>query len=101
MSMMTKIRSISILVSLFIGLMALPSINFVHDAFAVSAGTQAQNNYTINDPAVKYHCFETYDNGTYKIEAGHLVPCPIDSGDNAWMMASAALVLMMTPAGLA
>ncbi|MEO9362501.1 MAG: ammonium transporter, partial [Nitrososphaera sp.] len=29
------------------------------------------------------------------------MPCEINTGDNAWMLTSSALVLMMTPAGLA
>ena len=72
-------------------------INFSGTAFA----------YTENDPAVKYSCFETNDDGSYVTQTDNetgevsLVPCAIDHGDNAWMLTSSALVLMMTPAGLA
>ncbi|MGI0024663.1 MAG: ammonium transporter, partial [Nitrososphaera sp.] len=77
---------------------ALVTINFSGTAFA----------YAPDDPAVKYHCWldedgdENLDTVTDE-ETGevNLVPCPIDSGDNAWMLTSSALVLMMTPAGLA
>jgi ammonium transporter, Amt family len=34
-------------------------------------------------------------------EEGNLIPAPIDTGDHAWMMTASALVLVMTPAGLA
>src|SRR5919108_1332957 len=63
--------------------------------------------YTADDPAVVYSCFETdEETGNYVTETDeegnvNLVPCEIDHGDNAWMLTSAALVLMMTPAGLA
>src|ERR671919_2307330 len=62
--------------------------------------------YTEDDPAVVYSCFETNEDGTYVTETDeegnvNLVPCAIDHGDNAWMLTSSALVLMMTPAGLA
>src|SRR5213593_1121968 len=77
---------------------ALVTVNFSGTAFA----------YTVDDPAVKYSCFQTNDDKSYKFQTDadgkptdQLVPCPIDSGDNAWMMTSSALVLMMTPAGLA
>ena len=32
---------------------------------------------------------------------GTVTPCDIDNGDNAWMLTASALVLMMTPGGLA
>src|ERR687895_50427 len=75
---------------------ALATVNFSGTAFA----------YTEGDPAVVYSCFETNEDGTYVTETDEegnviLVPCAIDHGDNAWMLTSAALVLMMTPAGLA
>src|SRR5437867_1649726 len=58
--------------------------------------------YKPDDPAVKYHCFVTSANGTYNLTAeGDLIPCVIDHGDNAWMLAASALVLIMTPGGLA
>ncbi|MCI0561229.1 MAG: ammonium transporter, partial [Nitrososphaera sp.] len=72
----------------------LVSVNFSGTALA----------YAPDDPAVKYHCFLDEDeDGNLDIdpETGELIPCPIDSGDNAWMLTSSALVLMMTPAGLA
>ncbi|AFU60274.1 ammonium transporter NrgA [Candidatus Nitrososphaera gargensis Ga9.2] len=66
--------------------------------------------YTANDPAVPYHCFID-QNGDGAITAADevedeegnmaLVPCEVSPGDNAWMMTAAALVLVMTPAGLA
>src|SRR5215216_3181420 len=75
-----------------IGLTGLFSVNLLGNALA----------YTEDDPAVKYQCFEQNEDGSYnKTAEGDLIPCPIDHGDNAWMMTSAALVLMMTPAGLA
>ncbi|HEY3095151.1 MAG TPA: ammonium transporter [Nitrososphaera sp.] len=77
---------------------ALATVNFSGTAFA----------YTVDDPAVKYHCFQTNDDGSYKFQedengnpTDQLVPCEINAGDNAWMLTSSALVLMMTPAGLA
>src|ERR671918_3048737 len=76
---------------------ALATVNFSGTAFA----------YTEGDPAVVYSCFETNDDGTYVTQTDNetgevsLIPCPIDHGDNAWMLTSSALVLMMTPAGLA
>jgi ammonia channel protein AmtB len=50
--------------------------------------------YTPDDPAAVYHLWETD-------EEGNLIPAPIDTGDNAWVMTASALVLVMTPAGLA
>jgi Amt family ammonium transporter len=73
------------------------SINFSGTAFA----------YTEDDPAVVYSCFDTNEDGTFVTQTDNetgevsLVPCEIDHGDNAWMLTSSALVLMMTPAGLA
>src|SRR5919199_726029 len=75
----------------------LGTVNFSAPVFA----------YTANDPAVVYHCFEKNDDGSYVTQKDNatgqenLVPCKIDEGDNAWMLTSSALVLMMTPAGLA
>jgi Amt family ammonium transporter len=58
--------------------------------------------YKPDDPAAKYHCFATDANGNYNLTAeGDLIPCEIDSGDNAWMLTASALVLIMTPGGLA
>jgi Amt family ammonium transporter len=73
------------------------SINFSGTVFA----------YTEDDPAVVYSCFDTNEDGTFVTQTDNetgevsLVPCEIDHGDNAWMLTSSALVLMMTPAGLA
>src|ERR671916_2480211 len=81
-----------LLILVAIGLTGLFSVNLLGSALA----------YTEDDPAVKYHCFEQNEDGSYnKTAEGDLIPCPIDHGDNAWMLTSAALVLMMTPAGLA
>nr|WP_294805274.1 ammonium transporter [uncultured Nitrososphaera sp.] len=58
--------------------------------------------YKENDPAVPFHCWQTNEDKTLKKTAdGDLIPCEINTGDNAWMLTSSALVLMMTPAGLA
>ncbi|MFZ0358545.1 MAG: ammonium transporter, partial [Nitrososphaeraceae archaeon] len=58
--------------------------------------------YKPEDPAAKYHCFASDANGNYNLTAeGDLIPCEIDSGDNAWMLTASALVLIMTPGGLA
>src|SRR5918996_3352343 len=84
------------LAAIIIATLATTTIYFSGTAFA----------YTEDDPAVVYSCFETNEDGSYVTETDeegnvNLVPCPIDHGDNAWMLTSAALVLMMTPAGLA
>src|SRR5881628_143639 len=66
-------------------------------AYLISASA-----YKPDDPAAKYHCFEADSKGNYNLTAeGDLIPCRIDSGDNAWMLTSSALVLVMTPGGLA
>jgi Amt family ammonium transporter len=71
---------------------ALLAINFSGSAFA----------YTADDPAVAYHCFEVDEAENLVVDAdGNLVPCALDTGDTAWMLTSSALVLVMTPAGLA
>src|SRR5215208_2799988 len=81
-----------LLILVAIGLTGLFSVNLLGNALA----------YTEDDPAVKYHCFEQNEDGSYnKTAEGDLIPCPIDHGDNAWMLTASALVLMMTPAGLA
>src|SRR5918996_1177827 len=84
------------LAAIIIATLATTTIYFSGTAFA----------YTEDDPAVVYSCFETNEDGSYVTETDeegnvNLVPCAIDHGDNAWMLASSALVLMMTPAGLA
>ena len=81
-----------LLILVAVGLTGLFSVNLLGNALA----------YTEDDPAVKYQCFEQNKDGSYnKTAEGNLIPCPIDHGDNAWMLTSSALVLMMTPAGLA
>src|SRR5690348_11390380 len=72
--------------------------NFSGTAFAVTA----------NDPDARYNCYQVDDKGQFKHQTDadgkptdQLIPCDINTGDNAWMLTSAALVLMMTPAGLA
>ena len=85
----------------FLGLVAviaaLATFNFSGTALA----------YTADDPAVVYSCFDTNEDGSFVTETDNetgdvnLVPCEINHGDNAWMLTSSALVLMMTPAGLA
>ena len=61
------------------------------------------NNYTINNPGVKWSCWEKGSNGNPLVNktTGYLTACPIDTGDNAWMLASATTVSMMTPGGMA
>jgi Amt family ammonium transporter len=62
--------------------------------------------YTVDDldsPEVRYSLFAD-DDGDGAIdtdEEGNLIPGAIDTGDHAWMLTASALVLMMTPAGLA
>ncbi|HJS68470.1 MAG TPA: ammonium transporter [Nitrososphaera sp.] len=66
--------------------------------------------YTADDPAVVYHRWvDQNEDGVIdaadEVDDGEgnmaLVPAEIDTGDHAWMLTSSALVLMMTPAGLA
>jgi ammonium transporter, Amt family len=59
--------------------------------------------YTENQSGIQFSCFQTNEStGEYnKTEDGSLIPCEIDHGDNAWMMTASALVLIMTPGGLA
>jgi Amt family ammonium transporter len=58
--------------------------------------------YKPGDSAAKYNCFMTDANGNYNLTAeGDLIACEMDTGDHAWMLTSSALVLVMTPAGLA
>ncbi len=58
--------------------------------------------YKPGDPGIVYHCFATDANGKYNLTAeGDLIPCEINPGDNAWMLTASALVLIMTPGGLA
>ena len=69
---------------------------------ATSAFLMNASAYKPDDPAAKYHCFATDANGNYNLTAeGDLIPCEFDTGDHAWMLTSSALVLVMTPAGLA
>ena len=89
----TKIRTSKIaLLGIASILAALVAINFSNIALA----------YTPDDLAVRYHSFEVDAAENLVLdEEGNLVPVEIDHGDNAWMLTSSALVLMMTPAGLA
>ncbi|HEV8387583.1 MAG TPA: ammonium transporter [Nitrososphaera sp.] len=68
--------------------------------------------YKADDPAVIYHTWvdqnedgviDAADEVVIDEETGEtaLVPGELDAGDNAWMLTASALVLMMTPAGLA
>ncbi len=59
--------------------------------------------YTENQSGIQFGCFQTDEStGDYLLdEEGNLIPCEINSGDNAWMLTASALVLVMTPAGLA
>ena len=78
---MVKYASI---VASFVILVAFFSVGLSNNAFAM--------NYTKTDPAVKFSCFQK-DNGTLIVDKdGMVMPCPIDSGDNAWMLTSSALV---------
>ena len=74
------------------------SFSFLSNAFAAGP-----NNYTKDNPAVKFSCFQKDKDGNLAVNktTGLLTPCPIDTGDNAWMLTSPTLVLMMTPGGLA
>ena len=84
----------------FLGLAAiiatLACVNFSEPALA----------YAADDPGVVYSCFETNEDGSYVTQTNNetgqaeLVPCDVTS-DHAWMLTASALVLMMTPAGLA
>src|SRR5919106_175697 len=89
----TKIRTSKIaLLGIASILAALVAINFSNIALA----------YTPDDLAVRYHSFEVDEAENLVLdEEGNLVPVEIDHGDNAWMLTASALVLMMTPAGLA
>ena len=89
----TKIRASKIaLLGLASILATLAGISFSSIAFAV----------TPDDPAVRYHSWQLDEEENFVLdEEGNIVPAEIDHGDNAWMLTSAALVLMMTPAGLA
>ncbi|MFL6403985.1 MAG: hypothetical protein ACJ71M_10965, partial [Nitrososphaeraceae archaeon] len=92
----------AIIIGLFALLAVLSYFTFSYNsAFAQpEPGPQVTtNNYTKNDYAAKFSCFEKDDQDNLIVNktTGFLTPCAIDTGDNAWMMASAALVLMMTP----
>src|SRR5919202_6908456 len=104
---MVELPRSAIIVGLFILLAVFFYFTFSNNnayAAAPIPGPQVTtNNYTKNDPAANFSCFEKDDKGNLIVNktTGFLKPCAIDPGDNAWMLASAALVLMMTPAGLA
>jgi Amt family ammonium transporter len=91
------------------GIVLVCSVVALAAALAASPGTAFA--YTADDPAVRYHCFvDQNEDGVIDAadevvdeETGEraLVPCEINAGDNAWMLTASALVLVMTPAGLA
>ncbi len=89
----TKVRASKIaLLGLASILATLVAISFSSIAFA----------YTPDEEAVRYHSFELDAEENLVVdEEGNLIPVEINHGDNAWMLTSSALVLMMTPAGLA
>src|SRR5688572_24598553 len=88
----TLLKSKIALLGLASVLAALVAINFSGTALA----------YTPDSPEARYNLFEVDENGNYVLdEEGNVVPAAIDTGDHAWMLTSSALVLMMTPAGLA
>lgn len=98
-------------VGIFIGLIALLATSTVSNVLAQPAYPRTEN-YTKSNPAVPYSCFkhvgvtpETPNGDKTKPllvdKDGNLTPCDINEGDNAWMLAASALVLIMTPGGLA
>src|SRR6476469_1247180 len=92
--MIIRMLKYASIVASFVILVAFFSAGLSNNAFAM--------NYTKTDPAVKFRCFQKDDNKTLIVDKdGMVMPCPIDSGDNAWMLTASALVLMMTPGGLA
>src|SRR6476620_7522691 len=92
--MIIRMLKYASIVASFVILVAFFSAGLSNNAFAM--------NYTKTDPAVKFSCFQKDDNKTLIVDKdGMVMPCPIDSGDNAWMLTASALVLMMTPGGLA
>jgi len=61
---------------------------------ALIAGAFSSNvfAYTANDPEARYNCYQLDDKGNFVHETDtngketdQLVPCKIDTGDNAWM----------------
>src|ERR671918_660020 len=97
-------RSALFTLALLVGIAALFSVNFASTDVAAFhlPDSEAPTDYREGEPSVKYSCFEQNEDGSYnKTAEGYLIPCLIDHGDNAWMLTSSALVLMMTPAGLA
>ncbi|MGA9943277.1 MAG: ammonium transporter, partial [Nitrososphaeraceae archaeon] len=93
----TRTTTLIILVGLLAGIITM-----------ISSTLTSASAYKPDDPAAKYHCFATDADGGYNASLpafvtpeGDLIPCTIDHGDNAWMLTSSALVLMMTPGGLA
>src|SRR5512133_1096244 len=95
-------RSTLILIGMLMSITTLGSSMVVNNALA----------YTQSDPAVKFSCFKHQGvssdnpngNKTQPLlveKDGTVTPCDIDNGDNAWMLTASALVLMMTPGGLA
>jgi Amt family ammonium transporter len=84
------------LLAIFLGITTLSALISMGAVKNVSA-------YTENQSGIQYSCFQTNEStGEYnKTADGSLIPCEIDHGDNAWMMTASALVLIMTPGGLA
>ena len=84
-------RGTLIILGVFVLLAILLSFSFLGKALAAGP-----NNYTKSDPAAKWSCFKKDDKGNLLVNktTGLLTPCPIDTGDNAWMLTSSALVLM-------
>src|SRR5919202_6410132 len=96
----------AIIVGLFTLLAVLFYFNFTYNNALAQPEPGPQvtaNNYTKDDYAAKFSCFEKDDKDNLIVNktTGLLTPCKIDTGDNAWMLISSALVLMMTPGGLA
>ena len=82
-------RSALFTLALLGGFAALFSINFVPNEVAAFHLPESVNatDYREGEPAVKYHCFEQNEDGSYnKTAEGYLIPCAIDHGDNAWML---------------
>jgi Amt family ammonium transporter len=94
-----KVKTLLSKRNLLLGMVALVAVTVSQsysDAWAYNSKTMP------NDPAVIYHSWQTDEEGNFLLdEDGALIPAEINSGDNAWMLTSSALVLMMTPAGLA
>jgi ammonium transporter, Amt family len=93
---MVKMKRANLFLMLAIAAVLAGSIG-IAPAYAYNSNTMP------DDPAVRYHSWQTDDDGNFLIdeETGALIAAEIDHGDNGWMLTSSILVLMMTPAGLA